>query len=556
MRAALLSSLIVIAFFVGHPAQAKSQLDAATLKQLTMLEQKFFGHTYDTESDDERTQRIEKLILGSSSEGAAAPRIKKLASVTYLDTRPDTVETAPSPPASASVPSPADTASPTPTPTPVPASVAAHSPSPAPTSAPVPIVHAPITHTPAPIAHTPATAPAPIVHAPASASAPTPTPVAANMSKTSRTTSTQMPSTQTLSTQSSSDDLDIPSGKPAGDDYPHVTALEKDILGSTYVGQPLSARIVRMETKAFGAASKSDDLGERTDNLETYAEQKLHKKPFLADETTDATFEETPSPESTNLSEGSSHLQSDYPHITALENSIMGQASPSLPLEKRISAMEVKAFGKVSNSDDLSGRTDALEKYAEKTLHKKPYGADLNYETADGSGAGKGTESKGMKLLNMVGNSLLGMGTNGIGAGGIGVPGVGMMGPGASGFGGIRVRRRQAPTQEPSAADEPSGPVEDPMVRAKDPPPASTRLATRVGWCEMHVFGKTSPNLHLAERLTQLSRELKFEPGKGAMELMDHIDGLVKAAQAYKAPSFGTDQGAAAIGSTPGAATH
>jgi hypothetical protein len=155
-----------------------------------------------------------------------------------------------------------------------------------------------------------------------------------------------------------------------------------------------------------------------------------------------------------------------------------------------------------------------------------------------------------MRLLNMVGNSLLGMGMGGIGAGAMGMPGMGMMGPGGAGFSGIRARRRTAPApEEHSAADEPSGPVEDPMVRQKDPPPASARLATRVGWCEMRVFGKTSPSLHLAERLTQLNRELKFEPGKGAMELMDHIDGMVKSAMAYKAP-------VPTIGATPAAATH
>ncbi|MBI2810016.1 MAG: hypothetical protein HYX67_04205 [Candidatus Melainabacteria bacterium] len=428
-----------------------------------MLEQKFFGHTYDNETDEDRAQRIEKLIYGTASEGTAAARIKKLASVTYLDTRPDPVET----PAASAPRSAASTSTPAPVPAPVPIS---------------------------------------------RPSVPTPVP--------------------------------IPLAKK-----------EEEILGATYIGQPLSARIVRMETKAFGASSKSDDMGERTDNLEQFAEQKLHKKPFLADEVADSTIEETPEP-GQSPAQGSSQLQSAYPHITDLENSILGQASPSLPLEKRLSAMETKAFGSASKSDDLSSRTDALEKYAEKTLHKKPYGADLDYETAEATGAGKVPEGKGKKLLSMVGNSLLGMtgmnGMNGLGAGGIGVPGVGMLGPGASGFGGMRVRRRQAAPEEASAADEPTGPIEDPMVRAKDPPPTSARLAIRVGWCEMHVFGKTSANLHLAERLTQLNHELNFEPGKGPMELMDHIDALVKSAQAYKAPAAAGP----AIGAKPNSATH
>ncbi|CAN5223917.1 hypothetical protein BH10CYA1_BH10CYA1_07420 [soil metagenome] len=465
MRAALLSSLISISTLFCLSVQAKSQLDSPTLKQLTMLEQKFFGHTYDSETDDDRAQRIEKLIYGTASDGTASARIKKLASVTYLDTRPEPVETpaAKAPPATVSTP--------------------------------------------------PVTVSAPKKEAPRPTAPPQ---------------------------QVADDSYHEPAGKPGADTYPHVTSLEKEILGSTYIGQPLSARIVRMETKAFGASSKSDDMGERTDNLEQFAEQKLHKKAFLADEVADATIEET---QATGQSQeqGSTHLQSAYPHVTELENSILGQSSPSLPLEKRLSSMEAKAFGSASKSDDLSSRTDALERYAEKTLHKKPYGADLDYETAESPGAGKVPEGKGKKLLSMVGNSLLGMtgmnGMNGLGGGGIGVPGVGMLGPGASGFGGIRARRRQAAPEESSAAEEPSGPVEDPMVRAKEPPPTSARLATRVGWCEMHVFGKTSGNMHLAERLTQLNHELNFEPGKGAMELMDHIDALVKSAQKYKAPS-------------------
>jgi hypothetical protein len=526
MRSALLSSIIAILFLVCQAVEAKSQLDAGTLKQLTMLEQKFFGHAYANETDDERTERIEKLILGSASEGPPATRIKKLASITYLDTRPDPADL----PAASSASS--STATPSVAP---PASLSAAPPSvvsgsPHPVTAPDPAASRSISSV------TPQPAPASV----ASHSSPAPSPQAAP----SRTAQRQ---------QVADDSDDVPPSKPGADDYPHVTALEKDILGATYLGQPLTARIVRMETKAFGAPSKSDDLGERTDNLESYAEQKLHKKPFLADEVADSTIEETPSQERNQSRAGSTSLQSDYPHITALENSILGQASPSLPLDKRISAMEIKAFGSVSKSDDLSGRTDALERYAEKTLHKKPYGADLAYETAEGSGAGSGSgktsENKGMKLLNMVGNSLLGMGMNTMGGGmgmpgmGMGMPGMGMMGPGGSGFGGIRVRRRQAPSEDSSVAEEPTGPVEDPLVRAKDPPPASARLATRVGWCEMRVFGKTSPNLHLAERLAQLNRELNFEPGKGAMELMDHIDGMVKSAQAYRAPAIGAQPG-------------
>jgi hypothetical protein len=496
MRAALLSCLISLSFVLCQSAQAKSQLDSATLKQLTMLEQKFFGHSYATESDDERTQRIEKLIFGTASEGSAGERIKKLAAVTLLDTRPDPIET------------------------------------PQPVAAAPPKVQAvkPVSPEPAP---------------PRKKESPPPAP------------------SRVAAQPPQDDDAEPPSSKPGADDYPHVTALEKEILGSTFVGQPLSGRIVRMESKAFGSPSKSPDLGERTDNLEQFAESKLHKKPFLADEVAD-TMDDTTGTAGTagaEQSDAPATLQSAYPHVTALENEILGQAAPDQPLEKRLAAMEGKAFGHASTSDDLGSRTDALERYAEKTLHKKPFGQVDGYETAnDGDVPAKSLEGRGMKLLSMVGNSLLGMGGGGMGGGGMAMPGMGgmgMMGPGSmggpGGFAGMRVRRRQAPQQQqPSAADEPTGPVEDPIVRAKDPPPSSARLATRVGWCEMHVFGKTSPSMHLAERLSALNRELNFEPGKSSMDLMDHIDGLVKSAQAYKAPS----PTGPAIGSAPRPAMH
>lgn len=54
--------------------------------------------------------------------------------------------------------------------------------------------------------------------------------------------------------------------------YPRVTQLEKDMLNATYDHEPLSQRLSRLEAKAFGKASTSDDLCERVDNLDEYAE--------------------------------------------------------------------------------------------------------------------------------------------------------------------------------------------------------------------------------------------------------------------------------------------
>jgi hypothetical protein len=60
--------------------------------------------------------------------------------------------------------------------------------------------------------------------------------------------------------------------------YPHITALEAKILGETYPIEPLPERLSRLETKAFGAPSKSQDLEERTDAIDRYLQARRTPK--------------------------------------------------------------------------------------------------------------------------------------------------------------------------------------------------------------------------------------------------------------------------------------
>jgi hypothetical protein len=56
-----------------------------------------------------------------------------------------------------------------------------------------------------------------------------------------------------------------------------------------------------------------------------------------------------------------------YPTVTALENEIEGATYKTLPIQERLVQLETKAFGRPSDSDDLSKRVDALKQYiAEK----------------------------------------------------------------------------------------------------------------------------------------------------------------------------------------------
>jgi hypothetical protein len=53
--------------------------------------------------------------------------------------------------------------------------------------------------------------------------------------------------------------------------YPRVTELEQQFLGSTFVKDPLPVRIARLETKKFGKTSPDDELCDRIDRLDKLA---------------------------------------------------------------------------------------------------------------------------------------------------------------------------------------------------------------------------------------------------------------------------------------------
>jgi hypothetical protein len=369
-----------------------------------------------------------------------------------------------------------------------------------------------------------------VVGADSSASGPTNSPEPVETTKSTGHTKTAKKSQPD---QAPADLVDSsPGGDSGPDSYPHITVLEKAILGKSYIGQTLSGRIERMEKKAFGTASSNTDLSERTDALDDYAEKNLHKKFFDQDQeiATNAPNVGTGSSDTGSSSPG------DYPRVTALEMAILSQSHPGDQLKARLGRMELKAFGAASSNDDLSQRTDALERYAQKSLHKKPFGQEQRQQTADsdgqpGSGAGK-------QIMSIIGNSLLGM----TGMGGFGAMNGGGFGPGGTGFHGMRQQQRNQEDQESSANTQARS--EDPAIYEPFAPAASARTIVKVGWCEMQVFGKTFSAMHLPDRLGQLSKELNFETNKSKIELMDDIGLMVKTVAVKKGvPSIGSKSG-------------
>lgn len=319
------------------------------------------------------------------------------------------------------------------------------------------------------------------------------------------------------------------------DSYPRVSLIENAILGKTFPNDDLEARLVRLETKAFGKASSNTDLGDRTDELQVYAEKKSGKKLLQEDPGYESAMDDAssygstqqdcsdssdasqnqPTDPSQHASQESDSGNGEYPHITDLENAILHKSFPGEPVENRLGRLENTAFGAASSNPDLSVRIDALDAFAEKKLHIKPYQQDEQERTTSTGDSPGPAPSRMRQVGTMVGTSLINMA-------GMGLPG----------FGGVRVRNRA--DVPPEELNRPAEPQDDPLVFETNPPPAGVKMLTKVGWCEVQVFGHTFPAMHLPQRLSQLNTELKYAPNKTGIALMDSTEAMIKAAQIRK----------------------
>ncbi|MBX9571766.1 MAG: hypothetical protein K2X77_22935 [Candidatus Obscuribacterales bacterium] len=342
----------------SNSASADSdKLDAASMKNLVLLEKKYFEHTFDSDTIENRVERIEQLILGDATKGNPQDRLNKM--VNALTADGESLE-----------------------------------------------------------------------------------PVNNNAASSANNSNKPAPNKQVASRPAAQDGRDLTNDPYANDrdedpaagqtsNYPHVTNLEKQILGTTYDGQPLNSRLARLETKAFGTVSQLPDLSQRTDALERYAETKLSKKPFAGVES---------------------------PDLAAAEFEAASGNSPNYP---------------------------------------------RNYSGAPQ----QAPQRTGSQLPRQVLQSLLGIPT-------FGPP-----------------PRAQNSSYE--SYDQPAAPQDDPRVFQQDPPPPGEQMLVRVGWCEVHTFGHTYLGMHLTQRLRQLNDAVRpGAPKQNDMQLMDDLDKIVAAVQA------------------------
>ncbi len=105
---------------------------------------------------------------------------------------------------------------------------------------------------------------------------------------TNQSPSVDKAATSATPTNATSAPSDAVTSTPAFDsaNYPRVTELEQNMLNATYVHEPLPQRLSRLESKAFGTPSKSNDLCARVDDLDEYAEThrifKNHQDPLAS----------------------------------------------------------------------------------------------------------------------------------------------------------------------------------------------------------------------------------------------------------------------------------
>lgn len=292
-------------------------------------------------------------------------------------------------------------------------------------------------------------------------------------------------------------------------------------------------RLNRLENFIFGTTN-SGDAAHRTAQIVAAVglPAELQTKP--AEPTTSSqTTASKPSSDSSKTTTVSTADQSPghYPRVTALETAILGQSYQTDAIATRLNRMELKAFGAQSHSNDLSARTDALDQYAEVKLHIKPENAlavnprmstPMEGQVPSAAAGNLGTFEanpfvRGLRSvasdLNPI-NSISSAATSSA----------------ASSY--------PSSDDDDPAAEAHKRMIEQQLIDAAKPnaPSSHERTLSRVAWCEMQLFGKSYPQLHLLQRLHQLNADLFPQDREKDIQLMDRIDIIVREVVLRKHP--------------------
>lgn len=318
--------------------------------------------------------------------------------------------------------------------------------------------------------------------------------------------------------------------KPKIDDITReIRGYEHKYFERNFESETDDQRLNRLENFIFGATN-SGDAAHRTAQIVAAVglPAELQPKPVEPPTTRPAAAYSPgayPAPEKAQPDQSPGH----YPRVTALETAILGQSYPTDAIASRLNRMELKAFGAQSHSSDLSARTDALDQYAEVKLHIKPENALA--------------VNPRMKMDGQ---------TQGVAAGNLGtfesnpfVRGLRSIASDLNPVNSIAAASQNSANSYSSIedADDPAAEahkrmIEQQLIDAAKPnvPSSHERTLSRVAWCEMQLFGKSFPQLHLLQRLHQLNADLFPNDHEKDIQLMDRIDIIVKEVVLRKHP--------------------
>ncbi len=297
------------------------------------------------------------------------------------------------------------------------------------------------------------------------------------------------------------------------DQIASLGTLEEKFFEHTYPKETDEARIERLEKFVYGESKQGADA----DRLASLVSVTTRQNPSgsssssapsapgdeipVADNSASApaTGSDAGASDASNSGQDSSQSSAasqsdgtDYPSVDALEQVILGQSFRTEPIDRRLGQLEVKAFNRVSTSNDLSDRVDRLEKYVQSHYHKSiseitDPRRQLGYESPVGP-SGDGDAGGGYR-------------------------------PPAYTYGG----------SSGSYGMSPGGSAAVPNDQA---PPATASEAEQVDWLEAHVFGQTNQSAPLIERVQRLDTAVfPNEPQNQTVSIPMQIKVLVNAVE-------------------------
>lgn len=163
-----------------------------------------------------------------------------------------------------------------------------------------------------------------------------------------------------------------------------LNKLETKLFQHTFVKEEPDSRISRLEKLIFGESKKGTEQ-ERISAL-VKAVPNLDSPSLAVDsrnESIGAKHEATDEKHAPNKSDSNKKIAAEpdqqeegsignYPAVSAMEKKLFGKEFPQEPIKNRLAQLEKKAFGSVSESNDLSERVDKLKSATGIDIARKP----------------------------------------------------------------------------------------------------------------------------------------------------------------------------------------